>query len=110
MIENGDLVMIDRKEEIRQCVERILTTNTGEWFLDMEFGLDYQAIQGKGKTKESIKLAIAEAIYQEPRIKTVDIKDIEIDKNRHLKVYGIAMDIEGNEINLSTLQEVISIE
>ena len=103
IIENGDLVMIDGKEEIRQSIERILTTNVGEWFLDMEFGLDYQAIQGKGKTKESIKLAITEAIYQEPRIKTVDIKDSEIDINRHLKVYGRATDIEGNVLDLSEL-------
>ncbi len=109
IIENGDLVIVDKHEEIRQSIERILTTNVGEWFLDMEFGLDYQAIQGKGKTKESIKLAITEAIYQEPRVKTVDIKDIEIDTNRHLKVYGIATDLEGNEIDLSTLQEVINI-
>ena len=109
IIENGDLVIVDKHEEIRQSIERILTTNVGEWFLDMEFGLGYQAIQGKGKTKESIKLAITEAIYQEPRVKTVDIKDIEIDTNRHLKVYGIATDLEGNEIDLSTLQEVINI-
>lgn len=109
IIKNGDLVIVDKHEEIRQSIERILTTNVGEWFLDMEFGLDYQAIQGKGKTKESIKLAITEAIYQEPRIKTVDIKDIEIDQYRHLKVYGIATDLEGNEIDLNTLQEVINI-
>lgn len=109
IIENGDLVIVDKHEEIRQSIERILTTNVGEWFLDMGFGLDYQAVQGKGKTKERIKLAITEAIYQEPRIKTVDIKDIEVDPNRHLKVYGVATDLEGNEIDLNTLREVISI-
>lgn len=101
VIENGDLVMIDGNEELRQCVERILTTNKNEWFLNTEFGLDYSAIQGKGKTKESIKLAITEAIFQEPRIKQVDIIDIEIDKNRHLKIYGTATNIEGEEIDLS---------
>lgn len=110
IIENGNLVMIDGNEELRQSIERILTTNKNEWFLDIEFGLDYQAIQGKGKSKESIKLAISEAIYQDSRIKSVDIKDIEIDRNRHLKVYGAATDIKGNVIDLNTLQEVINIE
>lgn len=103
VIQNGDLVMIDGREELKQCVERILTTNINEWFLDTGFGLDYSAIQGKGKAKESIKLAIAEAIFKEPRIKQVDIRDIDIDKNRHLKIYGIATDMENNVLDLSTL-------
>ncbi len=103
VIENGDLVMIDGNEELRQCLERILTTNVNEWFLDIDFGLDYSAIQGKGKAKERIKLTITEAVFQEPRINQVDIKDIDIDKNRHLKVYGRATDIEGNVLDLSEL-------
>lgn len=103
IIENGDLVIVDKHEEIRQSIERILTTNINEWFLDIDFGLDYSAMQGKGKAKERIKLTITEAIFQEPRIKQVDIRDIGIDKNRHLKVYGKATDIEGNELDLSEL-------
>ncbi len=103
IIENGDLVIIDGNEELRQSIERILTTNVGEWFLDVGFGLNYREIQGKGKDKESIKLAIAEAIHQEPRIQEVDIKDIIIDSNRHLKVYGMATSIEGNVLDLSEL-------
>lgn len=110
IIKNGDLVMIEGQEELRQSVERILTTNINEWFLDTEFGLDYSELQGKGKREDGIKLALSEAIYQDPRIKTVDIKNIEIDINRHLKVTGIATDFEGNEIDLGTLQqEVVSI-
>lgn len=110
VIENGDLVMIEGNEELRQAIERILTTNKNEWFLDVDFGLDYQAIQGKGKSKESIKLAISEAIHQDSRIKSVDIRDIEIDNNRYLKIYGTATDINENVIDLNTLQEVIDIE
>lgn len=103
IIENGDLVMIDGRDELVQSIDRILTTNVGEWFLSMGFGLDYQAIQGKGKAKGNIKLTITGAMFQEPRIEQVDIRDISIDKNRHLKVNGKATDIEGNELDLSEL-------
>ncbi|WP_333638219.1 DUF2634 domain-containing protein [Tissierella praeacuta] len=110
VIENGNLIMIEGNEELRQSIERILTTNKEEWFLDMNFGLDYQAIQGKGKSAETIKLAISEAIYQDSRIKNVDIKDVIIDRNRHLKIYGTATDVNDNVIDLNTLQEVIEVE
>lgn len=100
IIENGDLVMIDGRDELVQSIDRILTTNKGEWFLSMGYGLDYQAIQGKGKNKESIKLANKEAIFQDERVKEVDIVDVVIDTNRHLKVYGTVIDNEGNVIEL----------
>lgn len=109
VIENGNLVMVEGKEELRQSIERILSTNINEWFLNANFGLDYEAIQGKGKSKESIKLAIAEAIYQDSRIVEVDIKDIIIRHDRKLEVLGTAAGVNGSAVDLSTLQEVIEV-
>lgn len=100
IIENGDFVVIDGRDELVQSIDRILTTNIGEWFLSMGFGLDYQAIQGKGKNKESVKLAIKEAIYQDERVAEVDIKDVIIGTDRHLTVLGHVIDIDGNVTNL----------
>ena len=100
IIENGDFIMIDGRDELVQSINRILTTNKEEWFLSMNFGLDYKAIQGKGKDKEGIKLANKEAIFQDKRVKEVDIIDVIIDNNRHLKVYGTVIDNEGNVIEL----------
>ena len=71
----GNLVMVEGEDEIAQSIERVLTTNKGEWFLNLEHGLDYQEIQGKGRDVEGIKLAITEAILQEGRVS-------EVEKNR----------------------------
>lgn len=113
-IENGDLVfdaqnnliMVEDEEEQAQAIERILTTNINEWFLNLDHGLDYQAIQGKGKDKESIKLAIIEAIMQEDRVDTVKEIDVEIDKFRHIKVNAEVRIKSGDTLDLS---EVIDI-
>lgn len=83
----NDLAMIEGRDEEVQTIERILTTNKGEWFLNMEHGLDYWAILGKGRDKESIKLAIIEAIMQEERVERVEEIDVKIDESRHMKVY-----------------------
>lgn len=90
-IENGDLVfdsqgnliMVEGQDEEVQAVERLLTTNTGEWFLNIEHGLDYSRIQGKNITDEQIRLAVMQALAQEERIAEVERIDIQRDnKNR----------------------------
>ena len=107
IIHNGELVMIKGHEELTRSIERILTTNLKEWFLDIDFGLDYSAISGKGKSVESIKIAIIEAIYQDPRIRQAEINIVELNNGRELRVEGIATDIEGSEIDLSELGVIV---
>ena len=102
----GNLVMVEGKEEIGQSIERILTTNIGEWFLNLEHGLDYRAIQGKGRDIEGIKLAITEAILQEERVSEVEKIDLSLDKDRHLKINVTVRLQEGDILEIS---EVIDI-
>ncbi len=87
-IKNGDLVfdsqnnieMVEGKDEEIQSIERILTTNKGEWFLNILHGLNYDDIQGKGKSKESIKLAITEAIFQDDRVDDLIFLDVNFNR------------------------------
>lgn len=102
----GNLVMVEGKEEIAQSIERILTTNKGEWFLNLEHGLDYQEIQGKGRDIEGIKLAITEAILQVERVSEVERIDLFLDKDRHLKINVTVRLQEGDTLEVS---EVIDI-
>jgi len=102
----NNLVMIDGEDEIAQSIERVLTTNKGEWFLNLEHGLDYQEIQGKGRDIEGIKLAITEAILQEERVSEVERIDVSLDKDRHLKINVTARIQEGDNLQIS---EVIDI-
>lgn len=85
--ENKNLILISGIDEIRQSVERILTTNIGEWFLNTDFGLDYKALQGKGKDLQSIELAIRTAIFQDDRIEDIIFHKIDLNKqSRHLDI------------------------
>lgn len=87
VIENGNLLMIGGKDEIVQSTERVLTTNKNEFFLDIDFGLDYSQIQGKGIDEESIRFAILEALNQDERVEEIEFLNIDIDrKTRNLEI------------------------
>lgn len=105
-IRNGDLVfdgqnnlvMVEGRDEEAQSIERILTTNVNEWFLNIFHGLDYSQIQGKGKDKEGIRLALTEAIHQDNRVKNIEYINTDIDRlNRSLKV-NCEIEMESGEI------------
>lgn len=84
---DGNLEMVEGNEEVMQSTERILTTNKKEFFLNIILGLDYNAIQGRGKSEESIRFAILEAINQDERINDIEIMEISVDRKlRELKV------------------------
>ena len=103
--DTNNLIMISGTDEVRQSIERILTTNIKEWFLNIAFGLDYEAIQGKGKEIASIELALRTAIFQDKRV--TDIVFHEVALNRATRELTVRLDaivdnevIEGIEVNV----------
>lgn len=102
----GDFIMVEGKDEEVQCVERILTTNTGEWFLNILHGLVYEYILTKPFDEERARLAIIEAIYQETRVSSVEDVNFMFDsKHRHMDILITAKMQSGN-----TVEVVIPIE
>lgn len=106
IIENGDLATIEGVDEVSQCIERVLTTNKDEWFLDVHHGLDYAVIFAKPFDEEQARLAIVEAVYQEPRVRSVENIEFRFDRrDRYLEIF-----VEVVLQNGETVQEVIPVE
>lgn len=72
VFENGELQMLEGDAELAQSVEILLSTAKGEWFLNLETGLDRTAIFNKRFNETEIKDSIITAMEQEPRIATVE--------------------------------------
>ena len=106
-IENGGLVLVDEQEELRQNTENRLSINVGEWFLDLELGLKYRNIQGKGKTDRDIELAMRECVLQDDRIQNIEL--ISVDRNIEERVAVINIKIIENDGNEQYLKEVVDI-
>lgn len=103
VIEKGDFVMIEGEEEEAQCIERVLTTNQGEWFLNLLHGLDYTHIFTKPFDEDRARLSIIEAIHQDPRVESVEEVEFQFDRaKRHMTVY-VQVKMRGG----NTIEEVI---
>ncbi|ADE87500.1 hypothetical protein [Deep-sea thermophilic phage D6E] len=72
VFENGDVVMVDGDEELAQSLETIFRTRKGEWFLNEQFGLDFEPFLTKRFDETMATDAIAEAAAQEERIQRIE--------------------------------------
>jgi len=83
----GNIEMVEGEEAEKQAIERLFTTNAGEWFLNAKHGLEYSEIQGKGVTDEQIRLAFMKAVAQEPSVE--EIEDIDIKRSNRERAGSI---------------------
>ncbi len=77
--ENGDFVIIDEAEELKQCLEIMMSTYLGEWFLNRDFGFNYHLALGK-TNEDVIQSEIVRVLGQEPRIINVVEVKVTLDK------------------------------
>lgn len=97
LIKDGDICfdsdkkirMTDGKDEEAQAVERLLTTNVTEWFLNALHGLEYDKIRGKQISVESIQMAILKACAQEKRVR--EVISIDISRNNQRRTVDITV-------------------
>lgn len=76
----GELVMVEGKEEEAQSIERIFSANAKEFLLDPAHGFDFNLLQTKRPDKNLIRLGLIEAATKDERIKTVTGMSIDFDK------------------------------
>ena len=67
----GNLLMVERKEEEAQSIERLLTTRVNEFFLNPAMGFDYSVLDAKSPDYNAIRLALIECITQDKRVLSV---------------------------------------
>lgn len=102
----GNFVMVDGKEEEGQSIERALSTNKDEWYLNIVHGLEYSILFARPFDEDRARLAITETIYQDDRVDKVDdIRFLRDRPNRKMEIFIRATMKSGNVI-----EEVIPIE
>ena len=100
----NNLKMVNGADEKLQSVRLLLSTNTGEWFLNADHGLDYFAFLGQKwpDSEEETRAVFMEAFEQEPRIEEVLSLDFEhMREERKLKV-KFRLRMEGEEVEGET--------
>lgn len=104
VITNGNLEMTDGDLEVCQCVERAITTRIGEFFLNLEHGMDYSEFETKAPSGEKLKFAVIEAALQDDRVKSISSIDVEFDRaNRGARIDFALVLINDEEIQGSVV-------
>lgn len=106
VIRNGDFNMIEGDDELAQSVRMNLEAAQGEWFLDLNYGMDREPFETKPFNDEAARMAIIEAATADERIASVEDIVLTPDfQTRRLKVTmrlikdtGEILDVEGIEL------------
>ena len=107
VVVDRDLILIGGQEELRQNIENRLSVNEGEWFLNLELGLKYADIEGKGVTDNEIEFAIRECCLEDNRVKSV--RDFKINRDNKYRHADIDFTIIDGEDKPLYMQEVVAI-
>jgi phage baseplate assembly protein W len=102
--EKNDFQIVNEDAEIAQCAEIILGTNKNEWFLNPEFGIDFNSLIGK-VTDAQIENEIIEGLSQEPRIESVE--NVSITRNKATR--KVTITFEATLINGEVLESEVEI-
>lgn len=97
--DQNELELISGPEEQAQSIERILSTNVSEFFLNADFGFNYALLQQKNVPENYIRLGLIEAITQDARVKTVqDLKIAVNNATRSATIQFKVLLIDGNTV------------
>lgn len=98
-ISDYNIEMVNGTDEIIQQLKAIFSTNQGEWFMNEEYGLNYDNILQKKPNIDLIRDEIRNGLSQCSRVYSIDYVNVVFDKeNRSLEIEFQATDIEGNNI------------
>lgn len=64
LIENNEISIITGDSLLQQKVMSVLRTNLGEWFFDLDEGVDFDNLLGKNTNAELVRFEVARALAQ----------------------------------------------
>ena len=77
---NGDVVIVDGREQIRQAIFCNFRFFLAEWFLDLREGVPYfQEILIKSPNLETVTAAFRETLLNTPGVQEINKFDLELD-------------------------------
>lgn len=97
IMKNGDIEMIDGNELLRQTVQKVMSTNNGEWFLNEDEGIDFHVLLTKSPDADAVRGEIVDALLQVDD--TFVLQSFSMERvERTLKVKFSAVNDDGNEV------------
>lgn len=87
----NNITLIYGDDELVQSIQETLSTNTGEWFLNEEYGLRRYEILGQKYNHDDAINWISEAIFQHEEVDRIE--KIELDFDRKTRKISVEFEI-----------------
>lgn len=96
---NNKIPMVSGASLVQQKVQNVLSTNKGEWFLNLNEGIDFDNVLGKGVTEDLVRYEIEQVLLQIDSTFTITEFSCEIDsRSRKVKAKFKAQTNSGEEV------------
>lgn len=86
-VEGGQLVLIDNGDEVAQTIKTKLSTFTGEYFLNVEYGVPYFQVLQSQESIEALNIALKRMI--DGTIGVTKIEDFQTRLNSTSRTYSV---------------------
>ena len=95
-LENGDLVPLTGKDEIKQDLEQRLTLQMGTWFMDLSDGIPYLfKINRKNPNISEIETLLIEEILETPNV--IEIMTLNLSYEPGFRKLNVKADVDTTE-------------
>lgn len=95
----NNIIMVEEDDDIIQCVERAITTNLGEWFLNPLMGFARFEVLGQKHDPDHETELLYAVILQEDRIESIEDLKIDFDRSsRELTVQVVLIKLNGERL------------
>ena len=99
LIVNNRIPLVSGPNLLLQKVQNVLGTNKGEWFLDLEEGIDFDNLLGKGVTEDLVRYEIEQGLLQVDSTFTITEFTCDIDNSsRKIRAHFKAQVSNGEEV------------
>lgn len=99
LIENNEISIVTGDSLLKQKVWSALRTNLGEWFFDLDEGVDFGNLLGKNTNAELVRYEVARALTQVDSTFVITEYAYEVDKvSRSAKVTFKAQTERGESV------------
>lgn len=103
-IVNDKIPLVSGQSLLQQKVKNVLSTNKGEWFLDLNEGVDFDNLLGKGITEDLVRYEIEQGLLQVDRTFTITEFTCEINnKARKVRAFFKAQTSNGEEVEVENV-------
>ncbi|MGN0243472.1 MAG: hypothetical protein ACI4CT_05365 [Lachnospiraceae bacterium] len=100
VVKNGDIQLVHDRELTAQTTKFVLQTNTGEWFLNDEEGIDVRSITVKNPNEDLIMDNIKLGLIQVDETFEISEFDFSVGKDRKSTINFTAETDDGEEVEI----------